>query len=58
MSVRYDAIIIGSGFAGTSAALSFVEEAAAAGKKNARVAVVEAGVKGERYGASRWTGGQ
>jgi glycine/D-amino acid oxidase-like deaminating enzyme len=52
---HHDAIVIGSGFAGTSAALSLVEEAQAAGKKNARVAVVEVGKEGERYGASRWT---
>jgi choline dehydrogenase-like flavoprotein len=53
---HYDAIVVGSGSAGSAAALSFLEEAQAAGKKNARLAIVEAGIEGERYGASRWTG--
>ena len=50
----YDLIVVGSGFAGTSAALSFCETAAEEGRSG-RVALLEAGKEGERHGASRWT---
>ncbi|KAI9899829.1 hypothetical protein N3K66_004091 [Trichothecium roseum] len=54
-SSKYDLIVVGSGFAGATTALNFLETC----KKNnkaGRLAIVEAGKKGERCGASRWTG--
>lgn len=50
----YDLIVVGSGFAGSFAALSFLETCKKEGK-NGRVALVEVGKDGERCGASRWT---
>jgi glycine/D-amino acid oxidase-like deaminating enzyme len=50
----YDLIVVGSGFAGSLATLSFLEECKKSGK-NGRVALVEVGKEGERCGASRWT---
>ncbi|OJI96960.1 hypothetical protein ASPVEDRAFT_78706 [Aspergillus versicolor CBS 583.65] len=55
MSSTYDLIIVGSGFAGCMTALNFLETAKRLNKP-ARVALIEAGKKGERCGASRWTG--
>lgn len=52
--VDYDLLVVGSGFAGASAALGFLEECDR-GEKQGRVALLEAGKKGERSGASRWT---
>ncbi|WP_353713625.1 FAD-binding protein [Arthrobacter sp. K5] len=51
---EYDLIVIGSGFAGASAALSYCEKAQEAGRSG-RVAVVEVGAEDERAGGSRWT---
>jgi len=51
---EYDLIVIGSGFAGASAALSYCENAAEHGRSG-RVAIVEVGAEGERSGGSRWT---
>lgn len=51
---EYDLVVIGSGFAGASAALRYAEAAAAEGVEG-RVAVVEVGAEGERCGGSRWT---
>jgi tricarballylate dehydrogenase len=51
---KYDLIVVGSGFAGTSAALSFCETATREGRSG-RVAVLEVGRQDERAGASRWT---
>jgi len=50
----YDLIVVGSGFAGSSATLAFCEAAEREGHQG-RVALLEAGKKGERAGASRWT---
>ncbi|WP_281689999.1 FAD-binding protein [Pseudonocardia thermophila] len=50
----YDVVVVGSGFAGSATTLSFLEETKKAGKPG-RVALIEAGKKGERAGASRWT---
>lgn len=54
-SPTYDLIVVGSGFAGCMTTLNFLETCHRL-KKPARVALVEAGKKGERCGASRWTG--
>lgn len=51
---EYDLVVIGSGFAGASAALSYCEKAAEEGRSG-RVAVVEVGAEDERSGGSRWT---
>lgn len=50
----YDLIVVGSGFAGSSATLSFLETTEREGRSG-RVALLEVGKKGERAGASRWT---
>ncbi|KAF2217339.1 hypothetical protein CERZMDRAFT_93392 [Cercospora zeae-maydis SCOH1-5] len=50
----YDLIVVGSGFAGSFATLSFLETCKREGKQG-RVALVEVGKDGERCGASRWT---
>lgn len=50
----YDLVVVGSGFAGTLATLSFLEQCKEQGK-NGRVALVEVGKEGERSGASKWT---
>lgn len=50
----YDLVVIGSGFAGSTATLSFLETTKEAGKVG-RVALIEAGKQGGRAGASRWT---
>lgn len=49
----YDMVVIGSGFAGTAATLSFLETAENAVTAG-RVALIEAGKKGMWPGASRW----
>lgn len=54
-SQSYDLIVVGSGFAGCMTALNFLETCERLNKPG-RVALVEAGKKGERCGASRWTG--
>lgn len=54
-SQTYDLIVVGSGFAGATTALSFLETCQKLSKPG-RLAVVEAGKNGERCGASRWTG--
>lgn len=50
----YDLIVVGSGFAGSLATLSFLEECKK-NNKSGRVTLVEVGKEGERCGASRWT---
>jgi len=50
----YDLVVVGSGFAGSTATLSFLEAAEKAGKAG-RVALIEAGKKGTWPGGSRWT---
>jgi succinate dehydrogenase/fumarate reductase flavoprotein subunit len=50
----YDLIVVGSGFAGSSATLSFLETTESEGSSG-RVALLEVGKEGERAGASRWT---
>lgn len=50
----YDLIVVGSGFAGSSATLAYLEQLQAEGGSG-RVALLEAGKRGERAGASRWT---
>lgn len=50
----YELIVVGSGFAGSSATLGFLEQAQRDGTTG-RVAMLEAGKRGERAGASRWT---
>jgi succinate dehydrogenase/fumarate reductase flavoprotein subunit len=50
----YDLVVVGSGFAGSTATLSFLEATHKAGQIG-RVALIEAGKQGERAGASRWT---
>jgi len=47
-------VVVGSGFAGSTAALSFLETTEKAGQVG-RVALIEAGKKGTWPGASRWT---
>jgi len=51
---HYDVVVVGSGFAGSSATLSFLEILENEGRPG-RIALLEAGKKGERSGASRWT---
>lgn len=46
--------MVGSGFAGALATLSFLEQCKEQGKSG-RVALVEVGKEGERSGASKWT---
>jgi tricarballylate dehydrogenase len=50
----YDLVVIGMGAAGLSAALSYADEAGAAGRR-ARVAVLERSTEAERGGATRYT---
>jgi succinate dehydrogenase/fumarate reductase flavoprotein subunit len=50
----YDLVVVGSGFAGCMATLSFLEECSKNGKQG-KVALVEVGREGERSGASKWT---
>ncbi len=50
----YDIVVIGSGFAGSTATLSFLEAAEKTGQAG-RVALIEAGKKGTWPGGSRWT---
>lgn len=50
----YDLVVVGTGFAGTLATLSFLEQCKEQGKSG-RVALVEVGKEGERSGASKWT---
>lgn len=50
----YDLVVVGSGFAGSLATLSFLEQCKEQGKSG-RVALVEVGKEGERSGASKWT---
>ena len=50
----YDVVVVGSGFAGSTAALSFLEKTEEAGQVG-RVALIEAGKNGTWPGASRWT---
>jgi tricarballylate dehydrogenase len=54
-SASYDLIVVGSGFAGCMTTLNFLETCQRLNKPG-RIALVEAGKKGERCGASRWTG--
>ena len=54
-STSYDLIVIGTGFAGCMTALNFLETSRRLPNPG-RVALVEAGKKDERCGASRWTG--
>lgn len=49
----YDMVVIGSGFAGSTATLSFLETAEETGRVG-RVALVEAAKKGVWAGSSRW----
>jgi succinate dehydrogenase/fumarate reductase flavoprotein subunit len=53
-STNYDLVVVGSGFAGCMATLSFLEECSKNGKEG-KVALVEVGREGERSGASKWT---
>jgi succinate dehydrogenase/fumarate reductase flavoprotein subunit len=50
----YDLVVVGSGFAGSTAALSFLEATEKAGKVG-RVALIEAGRLGTWPGGSRWS---
>ena len=50
----YDMVVVGSGFAGSTAALSFLEATEKDGQAGS-VALIEAGKKGTWPGASRWT---
>ena len=50
----YDLVVVGSGFAGSTATLSFLEAADKAGQAG-RVALIEAGKRGTWPGGSRWT---
>ncbi len=50
----YDMVVVGSGFAGSTAALSFLETTEKDGQAG-RVALIEAGKKGTWPGGSRWT---
>lgn len=52
-STTYDLVVVGSGFAGTTTTLNFLEECKKLGKRG-KVALIEAGRDGERCGASRW----
>jgi succinate dehydrogenase/fumarate reductase flavoprotein subunit len=54
-SQSYDLIVVGSGFAGCMTTLNFLETCKRLNKRG-RVALLEVGKKGERCGASRWTG--
>jgi tricarballylate dehydrogenase len=54
MMSDYDVIVVGSGFAGSSATLAFCETAEREGHSG-RVALLEVGKRDERAGASRWT---
>lgn len=47
-------VVVGSGFAGSMAALNWLEKAKETGKQG-RIAIIEVGKDGERCGASRWT---
>lgn len=49
----YDMVVVGSGFAGSAAALSFLEEAEKSGRVG-RVALIESGDLGRWPGGSRW----
>lgn len=49
----YDLVVVGSGFAGASAALSFLETAEEANRAGS-AALIEAGGRGRWPGASRW----
>ena len=51
---NYDLIVVGSGFAGSSATLAFCETLKREGGSG-KVALLEVGKRGERAGASRWT---
>jgi tricarballylate dehydrogenase len=55
MATHYDLIVVGSGFAGSMTTLNFLEQCKKDNKPG-RVALIEVGKKGERCGASRWTG--
>lgn len=50
----YDMVFVGSGFAGSAAALSFLEAAERAGRVG-RLALIESGKRGAWAGASRWS---
>ena len=50
----YDMVVVGSGFAGSTATLSFLETTEKTGQAG-RVALIEAGRKGTWPGGSRWT---
>jgi succinate dehydrogenase/fumarate reductase flavoprotein subunit len=50
----YDLVVVGSGFAGSTAALSFLEATERTGQVG-RVALIEAGKKGTWPGGSRWS---
>ncbi|KIW77542.1 hypothetical protein Z517_09988 [Fonsecaea pedrosoi CBS 271.37] len=50
----YDVVVVGSGFAGSTTTLRFLEECERLGKSG-KIALIEAGKEGERCGASRWT---
>ena len=50
----YELVVIGCGFAGSTATLSFLEAAEKAGHAG-RVALIEAGKRGTWPGGSRWT---
>lgn len=50
----FDLVVVGSGFAGSTATLSFLETTEKAGRVG-RVALIEAGKRGTWPGASRWT---
>jgi succinate dehydrogenase/fumarate reductase flavoprotein subunit len=54
-SPTYDLVVVGSGFAGCMTTLNFLETCKRLNKRG-HVAMLEAGKKGERCGASRWTG--
>ena len=51
----YDLLIIGTGFAGCTTALTYLQ-ATQHLHPRPRIALLEAGQNGERCGASRWTG--
>jgi len=53
-STNYDLIVVGTGFAGCMAALSFLEECKR-NNKQAKIALLEVGKENERSGASKWT---
>lgn len=56
MDERYDVVVVGSGVAGLSAALSAVETLIEDGKEGVSLAVVERTGRDMRGGSSRWTG--